>query len=234
MLAGLPQQHVAMTELVRGPGLVQSKPQPPAPAAPCASGPGAGTYVGAPNTCPRSTSIFPGLLWSQTANTLCPRALALPPLLTPLCFSCSPSPLTDHRGWYYYNPWLNLNPRPILCFSGGKGGGEEGIDAILRHLLGPGAGAGFGLSKSPGRPCKGSPLLPRWGRCPGCLAASSERCPQVLELSLGEHQALAGIAGDSCSHNPPAAPRGLVSLSLSPHCLLQAGVTLPLFFLSTI
>lgn len=122
MLGGLPQQHVAMTGLVQAPGLVQSKLQPPAPAAPCASGPGAGTHVGAPNTCPRSTSIFPRLLWSQTANTLCPRALALPPLLTPLCFSCSLSPLTDHRGWYYYNPWLNLNPPPILCFSGGEWG----------------------------------------------------------------------------------------------------------------
>lgn len=161
------------------------------------------------------------------------------PLRTPLRFSCSPSPPTDHRGRYYDNPWLNLNPPPMSCFSGG----EEGFKALPWHPLGPGAGAGLGQPESPGCPCEGSPLLPPQGRCLGRPAAPRERCPQVLELSLGGHQALAGRrAGDAwggsggfCSPNPPAATRGgLVPPSLSPRCLTPAGVTLPLFSLLTV
>lgn len=86
MLGGSLWWRVALAGLAWGPGLVRSEPQPvaglglpPAPAAPCASGPGAGAYVGAPNTHPRSTPIFPGRPRSQAANTPRHQALALPP-----------------------------------------------------------------------------------------------------------------------------------------------------------
>lgn len=210
---------------------------PPVPAALCASGPGAGAYVGAPNTCLRSTPIFPGSPSPRlpTPCTLGPSACC--PLLIPLRFSCSPSPLTDHQGWYYYNPWLNLNPPPISCFSGGEGG----INALSWHPLGPGAGAEFGQPKSPGRPCEGSPLSPPRGRC--LLQPPARGVPRFWScLWVGTRQGweeeltMPGGGGRWLWLPNPLLqpPRGLVSPSLSHCCLPQAGVTSPLFFLPSL
>lgn len=123
--------------------------------------------------------------------------------------------------------------------------GEKGIGALLWHPLSPGADAGSRGPKAPSVHAKGPCCSPQPGKVSRACCSPSEMCPQFSKVYLTEHQALIGRRVDDANHRgthewlplPKTSlqqPGGLASPSLCPHCLGEAGVTLPLFSPSTL
>jgi len=181
VLGGLPQRHVALAGPAWGHGWVRREPQPVVrtESAACTSStlriwpwrvPRCPDYMRKEH--PRTTgSAGPRL---PTPCTLGPSSCR--PLLTPQRSSHSLSPPTDYRGWYYYNPWLNLNPPPSSCFCGE----EEGTDALPWHLLSLGVVLGSDGQKALGVHVRGPALVPP---SPGKVPGAS--CSPQREVSPG-------------------------------------------------
>lgn len=101
--------------------------------------------------------------------------------------------------------------------------GSDGQEALGVHVRGPGSHPpGEGAQGIWQPPARGVPKF--WS----CLWVGTRHW-QEEELTMP-----GGGRWLMLPPTPLQPPRGLVSPSLSPRCLPQAGVTLPLFFLSTI